>query len=235
MKTQIRHILLFTFFVCTSTLIFCQQTKLDKTIMIGGFQTTIFYSDHFNLLAVSSQKDSIEKLVIKSSQGNLQNVDSGIVNGFLNLTDLKNGKVTISVFRHADTGLQLLNYKTFNVVTRPLTKEEKEVLKLSIKPEISIEGYSKGKIPLQIIRQATKFNINKPYKITSLTIYVGSNKGICSMPMISQLNSANFDDNFKNIWKRISEGSYINLEDIKITDSKGKVYTLNPIGFLVDK
>ena len=235
MKIQFRHFLFFTFLLCKSTLAFCQQTKLDNTIIINGFQTTIFYSDHFNLLGVSSQKDDIGKLIIKSSQGNLNNVDSGIVNGFLSLTDLKNGKVTISVFRQADTGLQLLNYKTFNVVTRPLTKEEKEVLKLSIKPEISIEGYSKGKIPLQIIRQATKFSINKPFKIIRLTIYLGSNKGVCSMPMISQLSSADFDDNFKNIWKRLSEGSYISLEDIQIADSKGKIYTLNPISFLVDK
>lgn len=113
MKTFDRHIFSVTVFMLTSLSSFCQANCLDKNIMIVGFQTSIFYSNEFNLLGVSSPKDSIQNLVIKSSQGDLQNVDSGIVNGFLSLSNLKNGTLTISVFAKVDTGLHLLNYKTF--------------------------------------------------------------------------------------------------------------------------
>jgi hypothetical protein len=216
----------------TSLCSFCQTAKLDKDIMIGGFQITVFYSNEFNLLGVSSAKDSIQNLVIKSSQGNLQNVDSGIVNGFLSLTNLKNGKVTISVFSKVDTGFQLLNYKTFSVITKPLTADEKKIIQLKIKPIFSLEGYVTGKVPLGIAKAATKFTINKPYKLKSLLAYFGSSKRF-SDPIAVTLNSELFDENFMRIWKRIGVGTLINLEIIEIVDSKGNVYRLKPQGFVI--
>jgi hypothetical protein len=200
--------------------------------MIGGFQTTVFFSNEFNLLGVSSAKDSIQNLVIKSSQGDLQNVDSGIVNGFLSLTNLKNGKVTISVFSKVDTGLHLLNYKTFSVITKPLTADEKKIMQLKIKPIFSLEGYVIGKVPLDVAKAATKFTINKPYKLKSLLAYFGSSKRF-SDPIAVTLDSELFDENFMRIWKRIGVGTLINLEIIEIVDNKGNVYKLKPQGFVI--
>jgi hypothetical protein len=234
MKNKSLYILFLFFFLLLNILTFCQNIKLDNSIIIGGFQTSVFYSNELNLLGVSSPKDSIENLVIKSTQGNLNNVDSGIANGFMSLTNLKNGKVTVSVYRKSEKGLQLLNYRIFNVTTKPLTIEEKEVLKLAIKPIINIEGLTTKKIPVEIIKSARKFGVNKPYKILSITIYVfGNGKGFCNQPIIWTLNSENFDENFKEICKRISSGTNIRLETIKISDLKRKVYTLNPVTFSI--
>ena len=200
--------------------------------MIGGFQTTIFYSNEFNLLGVSSAKDSIQNLVITSSQGKLQNVDSGIVNGFLSLTNLKNGKVTISVFSKVDKGLHLLNNRTFSVITKPLSADEKKVIQLKLKPIFSLEGYISGKVPIGIAKVATKITINAPYKLKSLLAYFGSSKGF-SDPIAASLNSELFNENFMKIWKRIGVGTILNLEIIEISDSKGNVYKLRPQGFVI--
>lgn len=200
--------------------------------MIGGFQTTVFYSNELNLLGVSSAKDSIQNLVIKSSQGQLQNIDSGIVNGFLSLSNLKNGKVTISVFSKVDTGLHLLNYKTFSVITKPLSEDEKKLIRLKVKPIFSLEGYISGKIPIDIAKAATKFTINKPYKLKSLLAYFGSSK-VFSDPIAVTLNSELFDENFMRIWKRIGIGTLLNLEIIEIVDNRGNAYKLKPQGFIV--
>jgi len=227
-----RPIRLFFVFQLLNTQAFCQQNKLDNSINIDGSKTTLFTNEELNLVVISSSKDSIHKLIFKNSQGRLRNFDGGIPNGLFSLSDLEIGKVTISVFRQTDTGLQLRNYKTYNVIKKPLTLEEKAVLKLSIKPEISLEGYLKGRVPIQTIKNATRFNINKPYKIKNLTIYIGSYSGFCSMPVVCQLSSEKFDENFKNILQRIGVGSYIQLENIKIADLKGREYILNAINFM---
>ncbi len=232
MKSFTQYLFSVTAFVATTLSLFCQSNTLDKSIMIGGFQTTVFYSNEFNLLGVSSAKDSIQNLVIKSSQGLLQNVDSGIVNGFLSLTNLKNGEVTISVFSKVDTGLHLLNYKTFSVITKPLSADERKVMQLKLKPIFSLEDYTSGKVPINVAKKATKFTINKPYKLKSLLAYIGSSKGF-SDPIAVTLNSELFDENFIRIWKRIGIGTLINLEIIEIVDNKGNTYRLKPQGFVI--
>ena len=232
MKIFRYYIFFVTAFVVTGLSSFCQPIKFDKNIKIGGFQTTTFYSNEFNLLGVSSAKDSIQNLIIKSSQGDLQNVDSGIVNGFLSLTNLKNGKVIISVFSKVDTGLRLLNYRTFSVITKPLTADEKKIMQLKLKPIFSLEGYVSGKVPLDIAKAVTKFTINKPYKLKSLLAYFGSSQRF-SDPIAITLNSELFDENFMRIWKRIGVGTLLNLEVIEIVDGKGNVYKLKPQGFII--
>jgi hypothetical protein len=231
-KSFIRYLFSVTVLVVTTLISFCQSNTLDKNIMIGGFQKAVFYSNEFNLLGVSSAKDSIQNLVIKSSQGDLQNVDSGIVNGFLSLTNLKNGKVTISVFSKVDTGLHFLNYKTFSVITKPLSSDEKKVMQLKVKPIFSLEGYVSGKVPIDIAKAATKFTINKPYKVKSILAYFGSSKGF-SNPIAVTLNSELFDQNFIRIWKRIGIGTLLNLEIIEIVDNKGNTYKLKPQRFMI--
>ena len=68
------------------------------------------------------------------------------------MTNLKNGKVTISVFSKVDSGLHLLNHKTFSVITKPLSADEKKVMQLKVKPIFSLEGYVSGKVPIDIAR-----------------------------------------------------------------------------------
>ena len=233
MKTPRNFIYILITVVTTIQSALCQPTKLDNNITIAGFHKAVFYSNEINLLGVSSTNDSIQSLVIKSSQGDLQNVDSGITNGFLRLNNLKDGKVTISVFSKTVTGLHLLNFKNFSVITKPMTRDEVKIQKLTIKPELNLEGFMSGNITLISIKDAAKFHINKPYKIKSIIVYVGSYTGFCSQPMITNLSSENFSEDFKQIWKRLQVGNYVQLEQINIIDDKGNAYRMNPISFRI--
>lgn len=107
----------------------CQKSKFDTTISINGFQTLQFYDKELNVLGVTSKNYPIKSLIIKASQGTLEDIDN-IQNGFLGLTNLKVGNVTISVFKQIDTSLRLLNQRVFRVIHKPLTIEEKNALNL---------------------------------------------------------------------------------------------------------
>ena len=149
-------------------------------------------------------------------------------NGFLSLTDLKIGNVSIFVLRKVDTGLLLLKKKVFKVIRRPLTKEEKNTLGLTLKPQISIAGCTDS-IPSSVLKNATKIEINELLKITSVTFIIYKRKSepdIIDEPVVLQLHSAEFDDNLKNILKLIKPNSDLGiiLEDIRAVDFRGKVY-----------
>ena len=55
---------------------FCQKPKYDTSVFIGGFQTSKFYAGEFNALGVYTPNYPIQSLVIKASQGNLENIDN---------------------------------------------------------------------------------------------------------------------------------------------------------------
>lgn len=89
-----------------------------------------------------------------------------------------------------------------------------------------------GKVPLNVAKAATKFTINKPYKLKSLLAYFGSSKGF-SDPISIKLNSELFDENSLRLWKKIGIGTLLNLEIIEIVDAKGNIYKLKPQGFII--
>lgn len=226
------RLIIIVFFISLNTSqIFGQQILLDKRINIDGTKTTMFSKDEFNLVAITSTSDSIQKLVFKSSQGKLENLDSGITSGLFYLSDLEIGKVTISVFKQVDTGLRLMNYKIYNVIKKPLTADQRKIAQLKIKPILSLEGYVSGKVPLEVVKKATKFKINAPYKLKQLTAYFGSRNQ--SDMVVMPLKLEVFDNNFLNVWKRIYNGSTITLDNIEVIDNKGIIYRLNPVGFLI--
>lgn len=216
----------------------CQAIEMDRSIKIGWDGETSFYSNYVNCFSVSASRDAISNLVIKSTQGKLENRDSGIANGLLKISGLKNGRVTISVYRKNGSGLEFLSYKEFAVVHEPLTEFEKAFPKLP-NPVIDIDGYGKYKddckvptVPLRIMRQAKKININSPYQITHVVIYIGS-PGLYEEPSVWVLSSSNFDEQLLKIMPRLQTGMAVTLDDITIKDSKGKEYRLGLISFRV--
>ena len=211
-----------------------KQPQFDTSVFIGGFRTHIFFAGEFNTLGVYSPNYPTKSLVIKASQGTLENIDD-VQNGFLSLTNLKIGNVAISVFRQVDTGLQLLNKRVFKVIKKPLTKEEKNTLKLTLKPQISIEGYTDS-IPINVLKIATKIDINEPLKITSVTFIIYKRKkdpNILDDLTIITLESAEFNENLKHTLTLIKSDSVILIEDIKAIDFRGKVYAFKSMNFKV--
>lgn len=207
--------------------------KYDTTVFIGGFQTSKFYAEEFNTLGVYSPNYEIKSLIIKASQGTLENIDA-VQNGFLSLTKLKTGNVTISVFKHVDTGLFLLNKRLFKVIKRPLTQEEKNTLGLTFKPQITIAGFSDS-IPVAAIKSATKIDINDPFKIKTLTFMIYTRRKVYDGTAIVALQSGEFDENVKHIVTRIKSSDELGiiLDEIRVVDFRGKVYALKSLHFKV--
>jgi hypothetical protein len=210
-----------------------QTQKHDTTIFIGGFQTSRFYAGEFNALGVYSPNYDIKSLVFKVSQGKLENIDA-VQNGFLSLTRLKPGNVAISVFKHDDTGLLLLNKRLFKVIKRQLTQEEKKISTLSSKPRLSIAGFTDS-IPCAVIRSATKIDINEPFKIQSLTFMIYTRREVYDGTAALTLQSGEFDENLKHVLTRIKTGDElgITLDNIRVIDFRGKVYALKAVHFKV--
>ncbi len=212
----------------------CQAIEMDKSIIIGGEGRTSFYSNHVNCFGVTASRDAISNLVIKSTQGKLEYRDSGIANGALKLSGLKNGSVTISVYRKNGSALEFLSYKEFSVVPEPLTEFEKAFPKLP-NPVIDIDGYGKYKddckmltVPLRIMRQAKKININSPYQITHVTIYITNNSpNVYDGTSVQELKSNNLEEQFPKGLSFLKIGYSITLDDITVKDLRGKEYKLD--------
>lgn len=212
-----------------------QYIGYNKDIKIGGLRTDSFYVNEFNWLSVQSDKDSIHHLVVKSSQGDLNNIDSGIVNGLFSLTHLKPGQVAISVFAKKDIGLQLLSYRIFPVVVRSLSPSQRRLAQLKVKPVITINGYGPGKLSWSAIKGATAFGINKPFVIKKMYLYLGCNHGICNRAEFFSLNAAEFDESLQFFWNRLYKDCYVHIEAAEIADEKGNLYTLNSIYFNINR
>ena len=114
------------------------------------------------------------------------------------------------------------------------------VSKTQNEPEIDIEGYGSYHndckaltVPLHIIKEAKKFNINGPYQITHIAILISDTKAVFDGTWVCVLKSSYFDDEVLRVFSRLTAGFDITLDDIKIKDSKGKEYSLNMRGFKI--
>gem|GEM_PF-2873485 len=232
-----KHLFLSFFIIIAVLEVKSQAVEVDKTIKIGWDGQSSLYSNHVNCFQITASRDPISTLVFKSTQGKLENEDSGIVNGHFKFIGLKNGSVTVSVFRKEGTRLDFLNYKEFNVVPQPMWDN---VSKIPNEPEIDIEGYGRYHddckaltVPLHIIKEAKKFNINGPYQITHIVILISDPKAVVDGTWIRELRSNYFDDEVLRVFRCLSAGFDITLDDIRIKDSKGKEYSLNLRGFKI--
>ena len=214
-----------------------QAVEVDKTIKIGWDDQSSLYSNYINCFGITASRDPMNTLVFKSTQGKLENEDSGIVNGHFKFSGLKYGSVTVSVFRKNGTRLDFLNYKEFNVVPQPMWDN---VSKIPNEPEIDIEGYGKYHddckvltVPLHILKEAKKFNVDGPYQITHIVIFITDTKAVVDGTWIRELRSNYFDDEVLRVFSRLTAGFDITLDDIRIKDSKGKEYSLSLRGLKI--
>ena len=226
---------IFLFYLATLVYLcgFGQLKAVDKGIVIDKGKSVLYSKDANNLVLIQSTSDSIQNYIFKTSQGSLQNLDSGIVNGLFWLTDLEIGKVTLSVFKKEAGGLTMKNYKVYKVIEKPLTDDQKRIKNLKIQPILSIQGYVRGKIPLNVLQNAEGFTINKPYKVKNILLYLSSGK-TWSEPMSYTLQSEQFDEQFKKQYVgRTGVGAIISIVNIEIADDKGNNYRLDERGFVV--
>ncbi len=107
-------------------------------------------------------------------------------------------------------------------------------------PEIDIEGYGKDNddckgrtVPLHILKSAKKFNINSPYQITKMAVYVVAPGFSSDNVYTSVLESNYFSNQILGALCHLQAGELVTLDDIKIKDSNGKEYSLELINFKI--
>jgi hypothetical protein len=81
---QMKH--LFFYFLATITTLEAnsQRIEVDKTVVIGGYNQTYFYSGRVNCFGVIASRDPFNTFVFKTTQGKLELRDSAIADGNLN-------------------------------------------------------------------------------------------------------------------------------------------------------
>ncbi len=226
-------IVLLFFFLTICFKGFSQTEKNDSSLFIQVLDSG-FYAKGPNVFAAYSPMYSMNTLVIKTSQGIVENIDNN-VNNFFSLTNLNVGKVIISAYSRVDTGLILIKEQVFNVTERTLTESENLISKF----KITISNFTDS-IPSYILNNATKVEVNPPFKIkyATLIVYkikVKSNPHLVYDPKVFPLETGKFDDNTKKMLAQIKpENDFmILLSDIQVIDSEGKVYELDPIFFKI--
>lgn len=118
-------------------------------------------------------------------------------------------------------------------------REEKPViridfLKLKPKPVISLQGYTSGNIPLSVVKQIDKVDINSPYKISSTVIYI-NRKDSLSSPFINIINGSytSFSNRLKQDWSMIAVGDKIIFDEVFISTPSRFIYLLQHVTFTV--
>ena len=224
MRIKINLLFLTIALLFLSIATFCQNKKSDESILISPGKST-FYSDETNLLTVHSISDKYKtkNLITKCSQGRLVNPDE-VVNGLYLFDSLTNGQVTILVYINYNNQLKLLNKKVFTVTNRPLTNNEIALQQLTIKPILSLNGWSYYKIPIDTIKKATRIEINKPYRILSADVFIS---GGCENPALVTLKSGNFGQDLLNVMKYIRPKTSIDFDELKFMDSTGNTFKIS--------
>ena len=198
-------------------------TKSKIDIEIYGGQNGKLFTNGSNLITVISQ-DTAAVYSIKSSQGIVWQLDK-----YMFFVDsLKKGKTTITIFK-TTTGKEIKVLQKDYDVHIP-----KAVLKynaLSISPEISIGGFTKGKVKLDTLKNISSLSISDNYKILKATFYIGQTDLTSH-----SIKSKYFDSHLKEIWKRIMPNCSITIENIEFMDKNGNRYFYpNPISIMASE
>ena len=195
-------------------------TKSKIDIEIYGGQNGNLFTNGSNLITVISQ-DTTATYSIKSSQGIVWQLDK-----YMFFVDsLKKGKTTITIFK-AIKGKEIkVVQKDYSVLIPKLVLKYNA---LAISPEISIGGFTKGKITLDTLKAITALSINSNYQILQATFYIGQTD-----LTIYSIKSKYFDSHLKDIWKRIMPNCNITVDKIEFMDKNGnRDFYPNPISIM---
>lgn len=129
---------------------------------------------------------------------------------------LKKGKTTIIIYETTSGKEMKVLQKEYSVLI------PKFVLKynsLTISPEISLWGFTNGKVKLDTLKKITSLAINDNYKILKATFYIGLVDFLST-----SIKSKYFDKHLIEVWKRIGPNCTISIENIEFVDKNGNRY-----------
>ncbi len=188
------------------------QTKPNSVdIKIYAGENGYLHTNGSNLISIIT-KDTSSKFTVKSSQGIVWQLDK-----YMFFVDsLKKGKTTITVFR-TKFGKDILERTATYIVFVP--KAVTKYNSLSISPGISLGGFTNGKVKLDTLQKINSISINENYTILQATFYIGQ-----SDVQQASIKSKYFDNDLKNIWRRIIPNCTITIDNIEFMDKEGKRY-----------
>ena len=180
-------------------------------IKISGGQNGNLHTDGSNLISLIT-KDTSTTFTIKSSQGIVWQHDKYT----FFVDSLKKGKTTITIYKTEQGKDIFAKAKIYKVLVPKLVTKYNS---LSISPDISLGGFTSGKIKLDTLKKITSILINENYTILQARFYIGQN----DLQEIS-ITSKYFDNHLKELWKRIEPNCTISIDDIEFMDKSGNRY-----------
>ena len=202
---------LIAFLSCTLTHTTNGQTQTKQNaldIEIYGGQNGNLYTNGSNLISIKT-KDTASIFTVKSSQGVVWQLDK-----YMFFVDsLQKGRTTLTIFKirlGKNLPVKTINYNV--LVSKLLTKYNS----LSIPPDISLGGFTNGKVKLDTLKKITALSINENYTMLSAIFYIGI------VDLLSKtIQSKYFDNDLKAIWQRIGPNCIISIDNIEFMDKSG--------------
>ena len=207
---------------------FNSAKQLPANIQINSSSNTLFayYDNEINIVIPAP----VNIYEIEVSQGLIRNINDAATNisGVNNISNLKPGNITITIYRNKNGQRQVANQRTFDVKEKVLPQYPGHITQyLDPHPVISLAGFD-SVITLSALRRATKLEINKPYKILKYTLefrvdelqVFQSTTKFFSTDLIKALNKCNY---YKPLY----------IRDILIEDAEGFIYMYPIIIFKV--
>jgi hypothetical protein len=194
-------------YLCSSILIGISigQTKPSLTknkidIEIYGGQNGNLYTNGSNLITVLS------------SQGIVWQLDK-----YMFFVDsLKKGKTTITIYKTNFGNKIKVQQKDYSVL---IPKYVSKYNSLTISPEISLGGFTSGKVKLDTLKKINSLTINDNYRILKATFYIGIVDHLSN-----SIKSKYFDKQLAEIWQRIGPNCTIIIDNIEFMDKNGNHY-----------
>lgn len=155
---------------------------------------------------------------IAISQGVIRNINDSAKNisGLNILSDLKTGFVTVTIYKNN----QVFKQRTFGIREKIYPQYARRITEhIPIQPIISLAGIDSGNIKRDILKQANKLVINRPYKILKYSLILQPDNLV-----IYRMNTIYFNDEIKQILNWYNMNNIIIIEDIYIEDSEGNIY-----------
>ena len=204
--------------LCSSILIGISigQTKPSLTknkidIEIYGGQNGNLYTNGSNLITVLS-KDTTAIFSVMSSQGIVWQLDK-----YMFFVDsLKKGKTTITIYKTNFGNKIKVQQKDYSVL---IPKYVSKYNSLTISPEISLGGFTSGKVKLDTLKKINSLTINDNYRILKATFYIGIVDHLST-----SIKSKYFDKQLAEIWQRIGPNCTIIIDNIEFMDKNGNRY-----------
>jgi len=186
LPTNFNWIFCFAFHIITNGQTKSRENSVD--IEIYGGQNGNLYTDGSNLISIVT-KDTATTFTIKSSKGKVWKLDKYM----FFVENLQKGKTTIAIFKTESGKDFLVKKKDYNVLVPKLVKKYNS---LSTSPNISLGGFTNGKVKLDNLKRITSLSINENYTILQATFFVGNTD-----LAVSLIRSKYFDNHLKELWK----------------------------------